>query len=147
MVLETLTIKSEGVKPMNYHVHLTQTELRERNQEKRNCTLAMAFSNVFSKTVIKGKVEALSSLDGKQLETRRPAGRFSSTNEETYEAGVGSGTQTLTLKDRNTLIEVTEYNNDLCDHGSYGVMKTRNHWYQPWKQVALTNPEICWDLK
>lgn len=96
-------------------------------------------------TVEQGKLESLTSFTGEA--TPKPEerqgifySRWDEYNSEDFSI------HTTVLHTQNRLIEITETVN-YCGCGeASGVVKTRNHWYEKWKQTRLENLKVYWDF-
>ncbi len=148
MEQQELTIKADGI---NYHVNLIQDGLKIRDAAQRNITLGMALDNVHRRITRKGKIEVLTSLDGRfKLKRGKISGRFASRQDYHDEGDYEHSVYTLDLRDKNLVIELgmrclyLDCSEDVSMDGC--IVKTRKHWYEPWQEVSLENPEICWNV-
>jgi hypothetical protein len=146
MKQQELTIKADGI---NYHLHLIQDRLKIRDESQGNITIGMILDGANKRITKKGKIEALTSLNGRfKLKKGKTCGRFTSKQEYYSEEDCQHSVYNLDLKDKNLVIELGMrcFYTDHSEHVSMGgcIVKTRKHWYEPWNEVRLENPEICW---
>jgi len=120
-----LTIRATGI---NYQVRVTTKKPIENKR----------------RSIERGRLESLTSLDGKvNLEGgKNPNGTFYSRWDEDNSGD--NSFRTLRLREKDRLIEIEEHV-DYCGCGEiFGVIKTRNHWYEKWKEKKLENLNLFW---
>jgi hypothetical protein len=120
-----LTLRATGV---NYRARLTTEKSKENRIRK----------------IERGKLESFTSLDGRFNLKRKKNGNgtfYSRWDED----NVGDTSfHTLRLHEGGRLIEIREYVN-YCGCGEiFGVIRTKNHWYEKWKGRKLKNPNLSW---
>jgi hypothetical protein len=134
-----LTVRAKGI---NYRVRMIQ----EKEKESKG-SLSSMFFGINSQVERRGRIESLTSLDGKinSENEKNQKGTFYSRWEEN--SGEDFSFHILRLQTEKALIEIEEYVN-YCGCGEiFGTLKTRNHRYKKWEGKRLENISIHSEYK